>query len=354
VVFSSFHHNKDPHVRIAVDVMGGDHAPDAIVRGCIDALPELAPDDELVLVGQERHIAELLSERAVSDPRIRTFHAPDVIDMGESPAKAIKSKPDSSIVRMSWLGSKRSDLYCDVVLSAGNTGACVAAATTMMRRLPGVHRPGIAVTIPAFSGPLVLCDAGANPEPRPAHLWQYGLMAGVFAERALGIAAPRIAMMNIGSEEGKGTELINQTHRMLKASPAINYIGFIEGRDLFDGVADVVVTDGFVGNTMLKMAEGFARSLMKAIAHEVLAADPDLMVALEPVFKQIYRKNDYHEHGGAPLLGVNGVCIIAHGSSEARTIKAAIRNCRRFVTSGVNQGIVERLALAGPAAADAD
>ncbi|MFN7022158.1 MAG: phosphate acyltransferase PlsX [Phycisphaerales bacterium] len=338
-------------MRIAVDVMGGDHAPDAILRGCLDALELLAPEDELVLIGSRRDLDELLADRGVKDPRVRCVHTSQVIGMDESPAKAIKSKPDSSIVKMAWLGSKRSDLPCDFVLSAGNTGACVAAATTQMRRLPGVHRPGIAVTIPALNGPLVLCDAGANPEPRPTHLWQYGLMSSVYAERALGIARPRVAMMNIGAEEGKGTELIARTHELLKSSATsghLDYIGFIEGRELFENAADVVVTDGFVGNTMLKMAEGFARSLMKAIVTEVMEHDPGLMTGLEPVFKRLHKKNDYHEYGGAPLLGVNGVCIIAHGSSESRTVKAAIRNCRQIVTSGVNKGIVEKLAAVGP------
>lgn len=346
-------------MRIAVDVMGGDHAPDAIVRGCVEALALLAPDDELVLVGRRGDIEELLAERGESaiDHRLRIVHAEQVIGMDESPAKAIKGKPESSIVKMTWLGSRRSDLPCDVVLSAGNTGACVAAATVGMRRLPGVHRPWIAVTIPAFHGPLVLSDAGANPEPRASHLWQYGIMSAVFAETALGISRPRVATLNIGSEEGKGTDLIKATHDLLKATPGLNYTGYIEGRELFDGVADVVVTDGFVGNTMLKMAEGFARSLMKAIAHEVFTTAPDLGLALEPVFKELYRKNDYHEHGGAPLLGVNGVCVIAHGSSEARTIRAAIRNCRKYVTSGVNAAIVKRLeqvAAAMPSVAPAD
>jgi len=331
-------------MRIAVDVMGGDHAPDAIIRGCVDALSLLDASDELVLVGERLDIEELLTDMGANDPRLKFVFTDQVIGMDESPAKAIKAKPDSSLVKMAWLGSKRSDLYCDVVLSAGNTGACVAAATVQMRRLAGVHRPGIAVTIPAFSGPLVLSDAGANPEPRPSHLWQYGIMSSVFAQRCLGIASPRVAMMNIGSEEGKGTDLVRATHDLLKVTPGLNYIGYIEGRELFDGVADVVVTDGFVGNTMLKMAEGFARSLMKAIAHEIFSTAPDLGLALEPVFKELYRKNDYHEYGGAPLLGVNGICVIGHGSSQARTIKAAIRNCRHYFASGINQAIVQRLA----------
>lgn len=331
-------------MRIAVDVMGGDHAPDAIIRGCVDALSLLDASDELVLVGERLDIEELLADMGANDPRLKFVFTDQVIGMDESPAKAIKAKPDSSLVKMAWLGSKRSDLYCDVVLSAGNTGACVAAATVQMRRLAGVHRPGIAVTIPAFSGPLVLSDAGANPEPRPSHLWQYGIMSSVFAQRCLGISSPRVAMMNIGSEEGKGTDLVRATHDLLKVTPGLNYIGYIEGRELFDGVADVVVTDGFVGNTMLKMAEGFARSLMKAIAHEIFSTAPDLGLALEPVFKELYRKNDYHEYGGAPLLGVNGICVIGHGSSQARTIKAAIRNCRHYFASGINQAIVHRLA----------
>lgn len=331
-------------MRIAVDVMGGDHAPDAIVRGCVEALEALSPEDELVLVGRRHDIEELLADRAVSDPRVRCDFTEQVIGMDESPARAIKAKPDSSIVRMAHLGSRRSELPCDAVLSAGNTGACVAAATVRMRRLPGVHRPGIAVTIPAFHGPLVLSDAGANPEPRPSHLWQYGIMSSVYARVALGIASPRVATLNIGGEEGKGTGLIKATHALLKQTPGLNYVGYIEGRELFDGVADVVVTDGFVGNTMLKMAEGFARSLMKAIAHEVFTTDPDLGLAMEPVFKSLHRKNDYHEHGGAPLLGVDGVCVIAHGSSQARTIRAAIRGARAHAARGVNAAIVQRLA----------
>ncbi len=331
-------------MRIAVDVMGGDHAPDAIVRGCVEALDVLSPEDELVLVGRKNDIEELLADRGVNDPRVRCVFTEQVIGMDESPAKAIKTKPDSSIVKMAWLGSRKSDLPCDAVLSAGNTGACVAAATVQMRRLPGVHRPGIAVTIPSFHGPLVLSDAGANPEPRPAHLWQYGIMSSVLAELSLGIKSPRVATLNIGSEEGKGTGLIKATHDLLKQTPGLNYVGYIEGRELFDGVADVVVTDGFVGNTMLKMAEGFARSLMKAIAHEVFTTDPDLGLAMEPVFKSLHRKNDYHEYGGAPLLGVDGVCVIAHGSSQAKTIRAAIRNARLHAASGVNAAIVRRLA----------
>lgn len=333
-------------MRLAVDVMGGDHAPDAVLKGSVDAIPILAPDDELVLVGPRAVIADFLTERGITDPRVTIEEATDVIEMDEQPAKAVRSKPESSIVKMARLGSHKveANVRADAVMSAGNTGACVSAAIMQMKRLHGVHRPGIAVVVPGFHGPVILIDAGANPEPRPTHLWQYGIMADVYARQLLKIANPRVAQMNIGSEEAKGTGLIKQTRDLLKATPGLNYIGYVEGRDFFDGAADVIVTDGFVGNTILKMAEGMAKSIFSAIISAIFAADPDLGLRLEPVVKQIYKKNDYHEHGGAPLLGVNGAFIIAHGSSEARTIKAAIRKMREFVASGVNGAIVARLA----------
>lgn len=331
-------------MRLAVDVMGGDHAPDAILKGCIDGLGYLAPEDELVLVGDRRVIEDILAEKGVHDPRLVIEHASEVIGMHESPAKAVRTKKDSSITRMCQLGSEKAERHCDVVLSAGNTGACVAAAIMHMKRLPRVHRPGIAVTFPAFHGPVVMIDAGANPEPQPLHLWQYALMAETYARVSLGIARPRVGLVNIGSEELKGTDSIREVRNLLKSTPGMNFVGFIEGRDFFEGSADVIVTDGFVGNTLLKMAEGLAKSLFNAIVHEIATIDPMLILKLEPVIAQIYKKNDYHEYGGAPLLGVRGACFIAHGSSESRTMRAAVRNCRQYVSRGVNEAIVHRLA----------
>jgi phosphate acyltransferase len=330
-------------MRLAVDVMGGDHAPDAVLKGCIEALPHLGPADHLVLVGPCTIIEDFLSERSITDSRLVIEHAGEVIAMDETPAKAVRAKPDSSIVKLAHLGSVRAEHRADAVLSAGNTGACVSAAIMQMKRMPGVHRPGIAVTVPAFAGPVVMIDAGANPEPKATHLWQYAVMADAYTRAVLKMDRPRIAQMNIGSEEAKGTGIIKQTRDLLKATPGINYIGYIEGRDFFDGAADIVVTDGFVGNTMLKMAEGLAKSLFTAIAQEIFAVDQDLALRLEPVVKNIYKKNDYHELGGAPLLGVNGAFMIAHGSSEARTIRAAIRRMHEFVEAGVNQAIAQRV-----------
>jgi len=336
-------------VRLAIDVMGGDHAPDEIVKGCVQSLGDLREDDRLVLVGDEAIVREILDELACDDPRLVIEHASEAIGMDESPVEAIKAKKDSSIVRMALRGSKKSDDPVDAVLSAGNTGACVSAGTMFMRRLAGVHRPGIAVTIPTFKGPVVLCDAGANPEPRPLHLAQYGIMAEVYARHTLGIEKPRVAQLNIGAEEGKGTKLIKEARDLLDATPDLNFLGYIEARDMFDGAADVVVADGFVGNTALKLAEGLARSLMEAFFHELFEFDADLAMQLEPAAKNLAKKNDYHEYGGAPLLGVNGVCVICHGSSKAKTIASAIRNTRQLVEKHVNDAIVERLAAAAPA-----
>ncbi|MEL6796177.1 MAG: phosphate acyltransferase PlsX [Planctomycetota bacterium] len=333
-------------MRLAVDVMGGDHAPDAIIKGCAQGLQYLGDDDRLVLVGSETDVTEVLGELGVSDHRMEVHHCDDVIEMAESPAKAVRGKPDSSIVQMARLGSPKTagDLHCDAVLSAGNTGACVSAGIMHMKRLKGIHRPGIAVTMPALHGTVVLCDAGANPEPTAQHLWQYAVMSDVLAKQVLKIESPRVAIMNIGSEEGKGTDTIKTARDLIKATPGINYIGFIEGRDFFDDVADVVVTDGLMGNTMLKTAEGMAKSLFQAIVQEIIEIDPDLLTRFEPVARSIKTKNDYHEYGGAPLVGVNGCLFIAHGSSEPRTIANAIRSCRDYVSAGVNEAIVSRIA----------
>lgn len=338
-------------MRIAVDVMGGDHAPDAILAGCLDSIELLSPDDRLVLIGDEQIIREGLVERGLTnEPRVEIEPTTQVIEMAESPVTGIRAKPNSSIVRMAELGGHRrsGDKHCEVVISAGNTGACVAAAQMSMRRLPGVNRPGIAVTLPTFYGPMLVCDVGANPEPKPHHLHQYGHMASVYARKIIGIEQPRVALLSIGSEEGKGNALVKETAKLMKADSTLNYVGYVEGRDLFDGKAEVVITEGFTGNVVLKLAEGLAAGLFKTILHEFFQTDPDLAMKFGDVVKAIYKKHDYHEYGGAPLLGANGVCVICHGSSEARTIKAAIRNSINFARLGVNDAIVDALAKLTP------
>jgi phosphate acyltransferase len=333
-------------VRIGIDVMGGDHAPDAILAGSLDAVSLLSEQDALVLFGDERVIRQGIAQRKLdADPRLNVVGTTQVIAMDDPPVAAVRNKPDSSIVRMAEAAGRRAgDKRCQVIISAGNTGACVAAAQMAMRRLPGVHRPGIAVTVPTFYGPIVLCDVGANPEPRPAHLHQYAHMATIFAQRVVGIANPRVALMNIGSEEAKGSTLVKETRALIKADPKVNYVGYIEGRELFAGKADVIVTEGFTGNVVLKLAEGLSSGLFKTIAREIMEIDPQLALKFEPVVRSIYKKHDYHEYGGAPLLGANGTCIICHGSSEARTIKAAIRNSIQLARADVNAAIIEACA----------
>ena len=274
--------------------------------------------------------------------------------MDESPVEAVRAKTDSSIARAAWLGSDRAERPADVVISAGNTGACVAAAQMAMRRLKVVHRPGIAVTIPTFHGPLILCDVGANIVPKPAHLHQYGHMASVYGHLVHGIENPRVALLSVGGEEGKGTSITRATSKLLRSDPTINYVGYVEGRDLFNGITDVAVTEGFTGNVVLKIAEGLAAGLFKTIAHEIIEIDPELAMRFEPVVKAIYAKHDYHEFGGAPLLGARGTCLICHGSSEARTIKASVRTAISYVDHHVNEAIIERLTAAEAACPDGE
>ncbi len=339
-------------MRIAIDVMGGDHAPDAILAGALDSVELLQSGDQIVLVGDGQVIRDGLSKRGLSgDERLEVIETTQIIEMAEPPVAALRSKPDSSLVRMAELGSKKAgDKRCDVVISAGNTGACVASAQMAMRRLPGVHRPGVAVPIPTFHGPIVLCDVGANPEPRPTHLHQYAHMAGVYAHRVLGVESPRVALMSIGGEEGKGNALTRESHKLMKADASLNYVGYVEGRDLFSNKADVVATEGFTGNVVIKLAEGLAAGLFQTIMREIAEIDPNMATQFKPVIKQIYAKHDYHEFGGAPLLGANGVCMICHGSSEARTITASVKAAINYVQHEVNEGIIE--ALSDPTAAE--
>ncbi len=332
-------------MRIAIDVMGGDNAPDAILAGALDAVDLLSGNDQLVLVGDGDVIQAGIAQRGLSnDARLEVVATTEVVGMDEAPVQAIRTKQNSSLVRMAELGSKKAkDKQCDVVISAGNTGACVAACQMAMRRLPGVHRPGVAVPVPTFHGPIVLCDVGANPEPRPTHLHQYAHMARVYASRVLGVNNPRVALMSIGGEEGKGNNLTRETHKLMKADDSVNYVGYVEGRDLFANKADVVATEGFTGNVVIKLAEGLSAGLFHTILHEVMEISPDLAEQFKPVIKRIYAKHDYHEFGGAPLLGANGVCMICHGSSEARTITSSVKAAINYMRHNVNDGIIEAL-----------
>jgi len=332
--------------------MGGDHAPDEILQGCFDAVKLLDADDRIFLVGDEKLSRPALDAANLPSNQHKFFeviHTTQVIEMGDSPVDAVRSKQDSSIAVMCKMVSKGE---ADVVISAGNTGACVAAAQLRMRLLPGVVRPGIAVAIPTFHGPLTICDVGANIAPQPKHLQQYALMASCYARDVYGIDKPRVGLLSIGEEDGKGTTTVKEARKLLRDESLINYIGNVEGRDLFKGVVDVVVCDGFVGNIILKFTEGLAEGLFQTIIAEMQEdATPQLMSEFKPLLKKIYARHDWQEHGGAPLLGVGGYCIICHGKSEAKAIMNAIRVGKTLTDRGVNKTIVEQIARSVPSEA---
>jgi glycerol-3-phosphate acyltransferase PlsX len=335
-------------VRAAVDIMGGDKGPAAILKGCWEAAPLLSSDDVIFLVGDETIIREGMESSNLSAGHkalYRIVHTTQIVEMDDSPVEAIRAKPDSSIAVMCKLAAKGE---ADVVISAGNTGACVAAAQLRMRNLPGVSRPGIAVMLPTFYGPVVICDVGANITPQPRHLQQYGIMAGAYATAVAGIQNPRVGLLSIGEEDAKGTQTVKDARRLMRDEPLINFVGNVEGRDLFKGVVDVVVCDGFVGNTILKTTEGLAEGLFQMIVAEIQGISPDLVEQFKPVLKKIHQQHDFQEYGGAPLLGVGGYCLICHGRSDSKAIKNAIRVGTQLVGSSVNQKIIEQIAASIP------
>lgn len=327
--------------RIALDAMGGDNAPGAIVRGAVEAL---AGDEtlRLVLVGDEQRILAELEGLDGDRDRIRIVHTTEVIEMGEAPVEALRHKKDSSILRLAKLAVAGE---VDAVLSAGNTGAFAAACQLKMRSLPGVIRPGIAVVIPSFHGPFVLCDCGANIQAKAAHLHQYGVMASLYAEKVLGIERPRVALLSVGEESAKGTTVVKQAHGLLEEDDRLNFVGNAEGRELFQNVCDVALCDGFVGNLMLKFVEGIAEGFLHTIRREAdeLIDDPSAREVFQSALQRVWSRHDYSEYGGAPLLGVQGACIICHGRSNERAIRNAVRVARQFLLQGLNEAIIERL-----------
>lgn len=328
-------------MRAAVDVMGGDKAPVAILKGCWDAAPLLGPEDTLFLVGDETITREGLAASGLSaeqKQRYRIIPTTQVIEMDDPPVEAVRNKPNSSIPVMCKMAAKGE---ADVVISAGNTGACVAAAQLRMRTLAGVSRPGIAVIMPTFFGPVVVCDVGANITPKPRHLQQYGLMAAAYANAVCGIQNPRVGLLSIGEEDAKGNAIVKQTRKLLRDEPLINFVGNVEGRDLTKGVVDVIISDGFVGNVVLKLMEGLTEGLFKQLAAELQSTAPAAMEQFNPAMRKIYAAHDWREYGGAPLLGVDGYCLICHGRSDAKAIRNAIRVGKQLVESGVNEKIVE-------------
>jgi glycerol-3-phosphate acyltransferase PlsX len=332
-------------MRAAVDVMGGDRAPEEILKGCFAAAKVLDGEDRVLLVGDQSIISQALRRAELGEAagRYEIVHADEVIAMDESPVEAIRKKKKSSIGLMARLVA---DGEADVAISAGNTGACVAAASLRMRTLPGVARPGIAVVIPTFHGPVVLCDAGANVNPHPHHLLHYAIMAAAYSRAVCNVELPRVGLISVGEEAAKGNDVTKEAHKLLRCEKQVNFIGNVEGRDFFNGVVDVVVCDGFVGNVMLKSFEGLFDGLFRTMLFELSDSVPELIDPFKKVLHKIKVRHDWQEYGGAPLLGVNGYMLICHGSSEARAIMNAIRAGKMLCESKVNQKITNHIAQA--------
>ena len=330
-------------MRIAVDAMGGDYAPDEIIAGAIEAAPKLDKDDEIILVGPQELVESKLADLKYKKGAITVVDAPDIVAMGESPIDSLRKKPKSSIAIMAKL-AKRGE--ADAVISAGNTGACVAAFQMRMRNLEGVNRPGIGVVFPMSAGPVTICDVGANVACKPINLYQYGLMSTIYARHILGIESPRVGLMSIGEEDAKGNAVVKRTRELLRSDERLNFIGNIEGRDIFRGVCDVVVCEGFVGNVILKLTEGAVDGLFRAIKQELMQEKARLALKFKPIIMRVYQKHDYNEYGGAPLLGINGTALICHGSSKSRTIRNAIFASKKYHTQGINEKITAWLSEA--------
>jgi glycerol-3-phosphate acyltransferase PlsX len=311
-------------IRVAVDAMGGDRGPEEVVAGAVDAASDTVQPVIVGLAGLDTRGLELIE-------------ASDVIAMDEKPTEAVRAKPESSlVVACRVVGDGRAD----AVVSAGNTGAMLAASLLEIRRIPGVRRPAIAVTIPARRGPSVLLDSGANADARPEDLVQFAHMGAVFAEEILGLANPEIRLLSIGEEPEKGNQLTLDAHLLLAASD-LNFAGNAEGRDLLSGAADVIVTDGFTGNVALKVTEGTIQGLLEALREEITATVPGKVggLLIRPAARRLRERLDPDTYGGAYLLGLRGLAVIAHGSSSRRAITNAIRLAAR----GVEKDVVGRL-----------
>jgi len=325
-------------MRIAVDAMGGDRAPDVVVAGAVRAAGE-TPEAEIILVGRRRQVEALLRRLPGAD-RVQLEHADEVVSMGDSPVETLRKKGNTSIGRCAELARAG---QADAIVSAGNTGAAVAAATLAMGRLEGIGKPGIAAPFPTIEGPnCIVIDVGANVKPKPEHLFDYGIMAAEYVTAIVGKPNPTIGLMNVGAEDAKGNELVKQTYALFSGSP-LNFAGNVEGRDIFEGKVDVVVCDGFVGNVLLKASEGVAEAIVGMVRTELTKRLAYRVGArlCAPALGRVYRAINSSAYGGAQLLGVNGICIISHGSSGAEAICNAIRVAADLCKKQINDRIIE-------------
>ena len=325
-------------MKIVVDAMGGDHAPEAVVEGAVMAASEY--NTEIILTGLSETVQTILDRLdPVHKLPVQVVHADEVVEMHDLPGKVLRSKRKSSMkIGLDLLKEGTASAF----VSAGNTGAVLAYSTVILRPLKGVDRPAIAIQLPTLKGNAILLDAGANVDCKTSQLFQFGIMGHVFAEYILGKENPRVGLLSIGEEDGKGNEIVKEVFQMLKASH-INFIGNIEGKEVYRGNADVIVCDGFTGNIALKISESLAEMIgtnLKRMFQNNLASKLGYLL-LKPQLDQFKKKVDYSETGGAPLLGVNGVVIIAHGNSSPKAIKNAINRARELCEKNINEHIRE-------------
>ncbi len=319
-------------MRIALDAMGGDYAPAVTIEGAIEAVREVR-DLSVILVGSEAELSSGLKERDYPASLISIRHASQVVEMGESPVTALRRKKDSSIkIAVELVKSGEAD----AMVSAGNSGVVMATALYLFGKLQGVERPAIAAVMPTLKGLFVLIDAGANVDCKASHLLQFAVMGKAYARTIFNIDEPKIGLLGIGEEDAKGNELTKEAFKLLKES-GVNFVGNVEGKDVFAGNADVVVCDGFVGNIALKISEGLAETIAKMLKREISeqATGRIAYLFLKNALKSFKKKTDYSEYGGAPLLGISKPCIISHGRSTSKAIKNAVRLAGEFCRKGV-------------------
>jgi len=330
-------------VNVAVDATGGDNAPVEIVKGAIEAIQE-SKDLKVFLVGREEVIKEELKKYTYNLEQVEIVHAQEVIETAEPPVMAIRRKKDSSIVKAMYMVK---DGTCDAFVSAGSTGAILVGGQVIVGRIKGVERPPLAPLIPTEKGVSLLVDCGANVDARPSHLVQFAKMGSVYMEHIMGVKNPKVGIVNIGAEEEKGNALVKETFPLLKNCPEINFIGSVEARDIPAGVADVVVCEAFVGNVVLKMYEGVAGSLIKKVKEGMVSTFRSKIGALlvKPALKKTLKSFSTDQYGGAPMLGLTGLVVKAHGSSKAVEIKNSILQCIAFKEQKINEKIKEKIIL---------
>jgi len=328
-------------MKIALDAMGGDFGPPNLVAGAALALREYSHIRKLFLVGDTAQIEAELRKLGCNDSRIEIVHSTQVVDMSDRAWSAVRRKKDSSVSRAVDLVKRG---QANAIVSAGHTGAAVAASMIKLRTLPGIYRPGIAAVLPTETNVFVLMDAGANIDARPEHLLQYAFMGSVYSSHVLGYKNPTVGLISLGEEDVKGNEMTKEVFKLLKKS-SLNFVGNIEGRHLFEDPVEVVVCDGFVGNVILKTCESISVAIFQWLKHELSRTPMRRLGAFlaRESFRTIKDKTNYEEYGGSPLLGVNGICIIAHGSSTPLAIKNALRVAAESIEHQVNPHIIEEV-----------